>query len=69
MCGALLCPTAFREARGDSDVDLFFDHPSGSLGLFELMEVNMPRQYPRGQTQGDVIIINVDSINPQRGPS
>ena len=33
------------------------------------MEVKMPRQYPRGQTQGDVIIINVDSINPQRGPS
>ena len=27
------------DARGDSDVDLFFDHPVGSLGLFELMDV------------------------------
>ena len=26
-------------ARDDSDVDLFFDHPEGSLGLFALMEV------------------------------
>jgi predicted nucleotidyltransferase len=31
--------TARDEAREDSDVDLFFDHPEGSLGLFELMEV------------------------------
>jgi predicted nucleotidyltransferase len=31
--------TARDEARGDSDVDLFFDHPEGSLGLFELMDV------------------------------
>jgi uncharacterized protein len=27
------------EARGDSDVDLFFDHPRGSLDLFQLMDV------------------------------
>jgi len=27
------------EAREDSDVDLFFDHLDGSLGLFELMDV------------------------------
>ena len=27
--------TARGEAREDSDVDLFFDHPQGSLGLFE----------------------------------
>jgi uncharacterized protein len=26
-------------AREDSDVDLFFDHPEGSLGLFQLMDV------------------------------
>ena len=31
--------TARDEARGDSDVDLFFDHPEGSLGLFELMDI------------------------------
>lgn len=27
------------EARPDSDVDLFFDHPEGSIGLFELMDI------------------------------
>jgi predicted nucleotidyltransferase len=31
--------TARDEARPDSDVDLFFDHPVGSLGLFELIDV------------------------------
>ena len=31
--------TARGEAREDSDVDLFFDHPEGSLGLFDLMDV------------------------------
>jgi predicted nucleotidyltransferase len=31
--------TARGEAREDSDVDLFFDHPEGSLGLFQLMDV------------------------------
>jgi predicted nucleotidyltransferase len=31
--------TARGETRADSDVDLFFDHPEGSLGLFELMDV------------------------------
>jgi uncharacterized protein len=31
--------TARGEASEDSDVDLFFDHPVGSLGLFELMDV------------------------------
>ncbi len=27
------------DARPDSDVDLFFDHPVCSLGLYELMDV------------------------------
>ncbi len=27
------------EAREDSDVDLFFDHPEGPMGLFALMDV------------------------------
>ena len=31
--------TARDEARPDSDVDLFFDYPKGTLGLFGLMEV------------------------------
>ena len=31
--------TARDEAGPRSDVDLFFDHPEGSLGLFELMTV------------------------------
>ncbi len=31
--------TARCKAREDSDVDLFFDHPEGSLGLFALMDV------------------------------
>jgi uncharacterized protein len=31
--------TARNEAGPDSDVDLFFDHPEGSLGLFQLMQV------------------------------
>ena len=31
--------TARDDADGDSDVDLFFDHPEGSLGLFALMSV------------------------------
>jgi predicted nucleotidyltransferase len=31
--------TARNEARDDSDVDLFFDHPEGSMGLYSLMDV------------------------------
>ncbi|MEO5359819.1 MAG: nucleotidyltransferase family protein [Nitrospirota bacterium] len=31
--------TARDEAREDSDIDLFFDHPEGSMGLFTLMDV------------------------------
>ena len=31
--------TARGEAREDSDVDLFFDHERGKLGLYELMDV------------------------------
>ena len=31
--------TARGEAREDSDVDLFFDHPEGSLGLYQLMDL------------------------------
>jgi predicted nucleotidyltransferase len=31
--------TARGDARPDSDVDLFFDHPEGSVGLYELINV------------------------------
>jgi predicted nucleotidyltransferase len=31
--------TARDEARDDSDVNLFFDHGRGKLGLFQLMDV------------------------------
>jgi uncharacterized protein len=31
--------TVRGDARGDSDVDLFFDYEKGKLGLFELMDV------------------------------
>ena len=31
--------TARGEAKDDSDIDLFFDHPRGSIGLFELMDI------------------------------
>jgi len=31
--------TARGDARDDSDVDLFFDHPKGSIGLYELIDV------------------------------
>jgi predicted nucleotidyltransferase len=31
--------TARDEARDDSDIDLFFDHERGKLGLFQLMDV------------------------------
>jgi len=31
--------TVRGEARPDSDVDLFFDHPEGSIGLYELMDI------------------------------
>jgi uncharacterized protein len=35
----LFGPTARGEAREDSDAELFFDHPEGSLGLFQSMDV------------------------------
>ncbi len=31
--------TARGEARDDSDVDLFFDHEKGRIGLYELIDV------------------------------
>jgi predicted nucleotidyltransferase len=31
--------TARNESEDDSDIDLFFDHAKGQLGLYELMDV------------------------------
>jgi len=31
--------TVRDEARPDSDVDLFFDHEPGTIGLYELMDI------------------------------
>jgi len=36
---SLFGSTARGDAQEDSDVDLFFDHEKGKLGLFELMDV------------------------------
>ena len=39
-CGARPAAQGARgDARAESDVDLFFDHPRGKLGLFQLMDV------------------------------
>jgi uncharacterized protein len=37
------------EADGDSDVDLFFDHVKGGLGLYELMDVKQRAREILGQ--------------------
>lgn len=35
---SMLGSTACGDPRDDSDVDLFFDHEKGKLGLFELVD-------------------------------
>jgi uncharacterized protein len=42
------------EAGGDSDVDLFFDHEKGNLGLYELMDVKERAREILGQ-QTDIM--------------
>jgi predicted nucleotidyltransferase len=41
--------TARGEANEDSDVDLFFDHPIGSIGLYELLDVKQAATRILGQ--------------------
>lgn len=36
-------------AKDDSDIDLFFDHPRGQLGLYELMDVKERAQQILGR--------------------
>ena len=42
--------SVFRDdAKDGSDIDLFFDHPRGQLGLYELMDVKERAQKILGQ--------------------
>jgi predicted nucleotidyltransferase len=54
--------TARGEAGDDSDVDLFFDHEKGKLGLFELMDVKERAADILGQ-KADVMTRN--SLHPR----
>ena len=38
------------DAKGDSDIDLFFDHQKGRLGLYELMDVKERAQEILGRS-------------------
>lgn len=49
------------EATEDSDVDLFFDHEKGKLGLFELMDVKERTARILGQKAD---IMTRDSLHP-----
>ncbi len=53
--------TARNEADDDSDVDLFFDHEKGKLGLFEVMDVKERAASILGQ-KADVVTRN--SLHP-----
>jgi uncharacterized protein len=52
--------TARGEAKDDSDVDLFFDHEKGKLGLFELMDV---KEYAAGTLGRKTDIMTRDSLH------
>lgn len=54
--------TARDEAGDESDVDLFFDHEKGRLGLFELMDVRERAAAILGQ-KADVMTRN--SLHPR----
>ena len=54
--------TARDEAGDESDVDLFFDHKKGRLGLFELMDVRERAAAILGQ-KADVMTRN--SLHPR----
>ena len=54
--------TARGEARDDSDIDLFFDHEKGRLGLYELMDVKERTAKILG---GKADIMTRDSLHPR----
>lgn len=53
--------TARDEARGDSDVDLFFDHIRGELGLYQLMDI---KELVRSVLGGPTDIMTRSSLHP-----
>ncbi|MCI0598258.1 MAG: nucleotidyltransferase domain-containing protein [Beijerinckiaceae bacterium] len=53
--------TARGEAKESSDIDLFFDHERGKLGLFELMELKERTASILGET-ADIMTRN--SLHP-----
>ena len=54
--------TARGEAGDDSDVDLFFDHEKGKLGLFELLDV---KERAAGILGRRADIMTRDSLHPR----
>src|SRR4029077_15930646 len=50
------------EAGDDSDVDLFFDHEKGKLGLFELMDV---KEHAASILGGKTDIMTRNSLHPR----
>ncbi len=54
--------TARGEAREDSDVDLFFDHEKGKLGLFEVMDV---QERAAGILGRPADVMTRDSLHPR----
>jgi uncharacterized protein len=54
--------TARGEATDDSDVDLFFDHEKGKLGLFELMDV---KELAAGILGRNADIMTRNSLHPR----
>ena len=54
--------TARDEAGDDSDVDLFFDHEKGKLGLFELMDV---KEHAASILGGKTDIMTRNSLHPR----
>ncbi|MGQ0446184.1 MAG: nucleotidyltransferase family protein [Beijerinckiaceae bacterium] len=53
--------TASGEATENSDIDLFFEHEKGKLGLFELMDVKERTASILGETAD---IMTRDSLHP-----
>jgi len=53
--------TARDDARPDSDIDLFFDHERGKLGLYELIDV---KEYTAEILGRKADIMSRNSIHP-----